>query len=276
MRYNYFLKISFIPLLLIAVIASYFIFHPYKHTIIEDFSVPLVPRNGSTFGPHGAFTFSLDQNGTFVIDGKSKFAWERSDSYKDSAIIRSTKPLPKRYKISIVVGDIDYGLDKIDGLPNDPNFPEGPQNENGCYLLSITDVLPDLPHINRWWHKHRKLVIDVDNNTGGSGMPNPIFMAYFDEDNTLVTYDGDKRIWQKEWLSAIHYQENTFYKVEIEKTRTEYILRVFSENGRLLKEAKIDFDSVWHQDHVEYFVVGDPHSNYYQGDFKIKKIILQY
>lgn len=247
-------------------------------TVLETFSSPIVAQNLKTFGPGGQFTFSLDKNGTFLIDGTSGLAWEKSDSYLDSAIIRSTNPLPPTYKISVIIGDIDYGLEKLAGLQNDPNYPEGPLNENGCYLLSITEELPNVPHTNIWWHQHRKLVIDVDNNTGGSGMPNPIFMVFFDKNNNLVAYDGDQNIWQGQWRSAVHYQPSTFYKVEVEKTSTQFILRTFSENNQLLKEAKVNLTDVWHEDglHQEYFVVGDPHENYYQGSVKIKEISLQY
>jgi len=266
----------FFSIVIIAGIAVFHFHHPFKHKIVGTFSSPMIIRNGSTFGPQGQFTFSLDQNGAFIIDGKSGVALQKADSYRDSAIIRSTKPLPKTYKISVVVGDIDYGLDKIEGLHNDPDFPEGPLNENGCYLLTITDTLPDLPHINLWWHHHRKVTIDVDNNIWGSGMPNPFFMVYFDKSNSLMAYDGDQNAWGSGWNAAIHYNANTFYRVEIEKTLKEYILRIFSENNQLLKEGKVDLGNVWNENHEEYFVVGKPHANYYQGSMKIKEISLQY
>ncbi len=262
--------------LVVAGVIGFLVHNHFKYKIVAIFSSPMTARNGSTFGPGGQFIFSLDQNGTFIIDGKSGWALEKSDSYRDSAFIRSTNPLPKTYKISAVVGDIDYGLDKIEGLHNDPDFPEGPLNENGCYLLTITDELPNAPHINLWWHRHRKVFIDVDNNVWGHGMPDPIFMGYFDKDNSLVTYDGDQDTWQKEWMAAVHYKKNVFYKVEIQKTPKEYILRIYSENNKLLEEGKVDLSKTYHADHEEYFVIGDPHSNYYQGSMKIKEISLQY
>jgi len=264
-------------LVLIVTCISRFLIQPFsKHKIVVTFLSPMTIRNGSTLGPEGQFTFSLDQNGTFIIDGTSGVAQEKSDSYRDSAFLRSTNPLPKTYKITAVVGGIDFGLDKIEGLQNDPNFPEGPLNENGCYLLTVTDTLPNAPHINLWWHHHRKVFIDVDNNIWGHGAPNPIFMGYFDKGNSLVTYDGDQNSWQNDWDAAVHYQENTFYKVEIQKTRKEYILRIFSENNQLLKEAKIDLSQIYNEDHEEYFIIGDPHSNYYQGSMKIKEVSMEY
>lgn len=275
---NKILKVAgiFLFLLIAAGIIKLSIGNHSKHTFVEKFSSPMVATNGMAFGPDGKFTFSLDQNGAFIIDGKSGLAWEKSDSYRDSAFIRSTKKLPRTYKISVVAGDIDYGLDKLDGLQDDPDFPEGPLNENGCYLLSITDTLPNAPHINRWWHQHRKLVIDVDNNVWGHGMPNPVFMVYFDQNNALNAYDGDQNYWSSEWTSAVHYKEHAFYKIEIEKTFSEFILRIYSEDNQLLKEGKVALSNIWHEGESEYFVIGDPHSNYYQGSFKIKSISLEY
>ena len=266
----------FLLILALLVVDGFIFKNFFKHKLVENFSTPILPRNGAAFGPQNQFTFSMDQNGTFIIDGKSGFAWEKSDSYRDSAFIRSTNPLPKTYKISAIVGDIDYGLDKIDGLKNDPNFSEGPLNENGCYLLTITDEAPNAPHTNIWWHQHRKLVIDVDNNIWGHGMPNPIFMVYFNKENALVAYDGNQNIWQKEWEKAVTYKEKTFYKVEVEKTSKEFILRIYSPDGHLLKEGRVNLDQIWHEDpyHEDYFAIGDPHSNYYQGSMKIKEISL--
>ncbi len=274
------MRTFFIGALVIAGIAGagFFLKNSLKTTVVETFSSPIVAQKGATFGPQNQFTFSLDQKGTFVIDGASGLAWEKSGSYRDSAIIRSTNPLPKTYKITAVVGGIDYGLENIANLSNDPEFPEGPLNENGCYLLTITDEVPNLPHTNIWWHQHRKLVIDVDNNVWGNGMPNPIFMVYFDKGNGLNAYNGAGKNWQREWTQAVTYDKNAFYKVEVERTLKEFIMRISAEDGKLLKEGRVALDQVWHAEkyYEDYFVIGDPHANYYQGSFKIKEITLQY
>lgn len=261
-----------------AVGGGFLVMKSMKTTVTETFSKSLAVHNGAAFGPQNQFTFSLDQNGTFEIDGASGLAWQKSASYKDSAIIRSTKPLPKTYKITAIVGGINYGLENIAGLPRDHEFPEGPPNENGCYLLSITDEVPNLPHTNIWWHQHRKLVIDVDNNVWGHGMPNPIFMVYFDKSNKLNAFSGEINAWQGQWLQAVTYDKDAFYKVEIERTLKEYILRISTEEGKLLKEGRVALDQVWHADkyYEDYLVIGEPHANYYQGSFKIKEITLQY
>jgi hypothetical protein len=250
----------------------------YKHHLVEDFTQSMAAQPGKPFGPQGAFTFELHRNGTFIINGHSGYAWEKSDSYKDSAFIRSTQRLPKNYKITITVGDIDYDLDKISGLGQDPEYPEGPPNENGCYLLTITDELPQGHHTNIWWHQHRKVVIDVDNNIWGHGGINPIFMVYFNSDNKLQALDGSDSQWHDQWASALTYDASGWYKVEIQKTNSHFILSVYNKEYKLIKRGIVALKDVWHGggDYPEYFVVGDPHENYYQGSVKIDQVILDY
>jgi hypothetical protein len=245
-----------------------------KSMTLEKFDKAISAAAGKQFGQENQLTFELFRNGTFDIDGRSGYALERSDSYRDSAFIRSTNKLPKTYKISIVAGEIDYNLEKIEKLPQDPEYPEGPQNENGCYLIAITDQKPEGHHTNIWWHQHRKLVIDVDNNTWGHGMPNPIFMVYFDRSNRLVAFDGQRDEWLKDWRKAVTYDPSGWYTIEIEKTKTHYILSIATQRGKILKKAKVKHQEVWNEDgfHDEYFVTGDPHENYYQGSMKIKSI----
>ena len=249
-----------------------------KRQVSENFSKEIKAVAKKRFGKDNQLTLELYRNGTFVIDGESGYAWQKSASYRDSAIIRSTKTLPKTYKVSVVVGGIDYGLENIAGLPLDPEYSEGPRNENGCYLIAITDTLPTGNHTNLWWHEHRKVAIDVDNNVWGHGMPNPIFMVYFDRNNKLLSFNGKENKWQTAWVKGVTYKLNAWYRVEIEKTKTEYILSVLSDTGELLKRASVDLKKVWNADrhHREYFVIGDPHENYYQGSLKIKEITITY
>jgi hypothetical protein len=248
----------------------------FQKQVAEEFNKALPAVSGQSFGRLNQLTFELFRNGTFEIDGDSGYAWQKSRSYRDSAFIRSTEPLPKTYKITIVAGEIDYNLDKVQKLPQDKEYPEGPQNENGVYLLAITDEKPTGHHTNIWWHQHRKVVIDVDNNTWGHGMPNPIFMVYFNRSNTLMAYDGAIDDWQHEWKKAVTYEQTTWYTIEIEKTRTQYIMSISDHKGKLLKQGRVDLKDVWHADdhHPDYFVVGDPHENYYQGAMKIRSIAM--
>ena len=231
----------------------------------------------NSFVKFNQLTFELFRQGTFVVDGQSGYALQKSGSYRDSAFIRSTNPLPETYKVSVTLGEIDYGLEKINGLPKDDEYQEGPQNENGAYLLAITDTDPKGHHDNSWWHQHRKLVIDVDNNVWGHGMPNPIFMVYFDRENRLNAFDGESDKWQKEWRRAVKYDPRAWYRADVEKTRDKYILALYNKKGALLKKAEIPISKVWHSgsQHEDYLVVGDPHENYYQGSMKIKDVTVE-
>ena len=245
-------------------------------SITETFDQAITAQEDHSFGFKNQLTFELDKNGTFLIPGNG-IAEQISESYLDSSIIRSTTPLPATYKISVIIGNINYGLENIEGIPNDPAYPEGPTNENGVYLLSIVDTLPTLPHTNLWWHQHRKVSLDVDNNVWGEGMPNPLFMVYFDTSNELVCYDGETNLWDHtNWINSIHYEENTFYKIEIEKTATNFTLRVSTEAGQLLEEGTVPLSDVWHgtDSSPDYLVIGDPHENYYQGSVTIKEITM--
>jgi len=237
--------------------------------ITENFGSSVTPTDGSKLGQYNQLTFELDENGTFEMTGNN-IARQKSVSYLDSGIIRSTSRLPATYKITVVTGNINYDLSNLNGLINDSNYSEGPLNENGVYLLTITDELPTVPHTNDWWHQHRKIVIDVDNNIWDWGMPNPIFMAYFNTSNVLYAYNESNQ-WSTDWLNGVHYEANTFYKIEIERTASSFYLRVSTEAGTLLREGSISCSSVWHNSYKpEYFALGDPHENYYQGyaDFK--------
>ncbi len=248
----------------------------FQKQVVEKFNKALPAVSGQSFGRFNQLTFELFRNGTFEIDGDSGYAWQKSRSYRDSAFIRSTQALPKTYKITIEAGEIDYTLDKVQKLPKDKEYPEGPQNENGVYLLAITDEKPTGHHTNIWWHQHRKVVIDVDNNVWGQGMPNPIFMVHFNRSNSLVAYDGAINDWQREWRKAVTYEPTQWYKIEIEKTKTQYILSIYDHKGKILKQGRVDLKEVWHADefHPDYFVVGDPHENYYQGAMKIRSIAM--
>src|SRR3989339_1039374 len=247
--------------------------------VTEEFLKPIEAVDGKSFGRKGQFTFELYRNGTFIIDGVSGYAWQRSDSYRDSAIIRSTKALPRTYKVTVVAGEVDYGLDIINGIPDDPEYKGkgGPKKFNGFYFIAIADEPPVGPHTNDWWHQHRKCVIDICNNSAGAGMPNPIFMVYFDNNNELVAFNGEKDSWEYKWEKAATYRVDQWYKIEIEKTRTRYIFSISDENGNLLKQRSIGIDKVWHGEktYPDYLVVGDPHENYYQGSMKIRSITIK-
>src|SRR5688572_19891651 len=64
---------------------------PRQTILHEDFSRPVTPASGKSFGKAGFLTLELFRGGTFDIDGSGP-AVQKSESYRDSAWIRSTHP----------------------------------------------------------------------------------------------------------------------------------------------------------------------------------------
>jgi len=123
-----------------------------------------------------------ETGGTFVKDnGKAKL---NSTRHYDGGIIRSTNPLPDKYRVEVTVSNINFGGDKNGNWEYDGKFngydgdeiadpwrfsdrsttPVPAVNENGVYFLSITDYPNPAPHNNVFIHHHRKVVMDTDNN----------------------------------------------------------------------------------------------------------------
>jgi hypothetical protein len=107
-----------------------------------------------------------------------------STRHYDAAIIRSTDPLPARYRVEVTVSNIAFGGardgdwthgGKVNGYDGDEiadpwMFREGDPTprpattQNGLYFLCITDYERPAPHNNVFIHHHRKVVMDTDNN----------------------------------------------------------------------------------------------------------------
>jgi hypothetical protein len=159
-------------------------------------------RRSSRYGEGGWLTVELygrdsdrdgvpETGGQFVSAGGA--ARLTSTRHYDGAILRSTEPLPARYRIEVTVAGIDFGGTrdgkwthgrKINGYDGDeiadPWFfrdrdptPRPAIGGNGVYFLCITDYPRPAPHNNIFIHHHRKVVMDTDNNDNGlaSGAP---------------------------------------------------------------------------------------------------------
>ena len=106
-----------------------------------------------------------------------------STRHYDGAILRSTLPLPPRYRVEVTVSSIDFGgADggsfrhgaKTNGYDGDERadpwrFTETDvepmaATDNGVYFLCITDYPRPAPHNNVFIHHHRKVVMDTDSN----------------------------------------------------------------------------------------------------------------
>jgi len=83
--------------------------------------------------------------------------------------MRSSAPLPQRYRVSLRVGYGHFGdgtgLKRLRLRPRDGRaVAHRPgRQQNGFYFLAILDALPR-PHNNTWIHHHRKVVMDTDSN----------------------------------------------------------------------------------------------------------------
>lgn len=150
-------------------------------------------RSASVYGEDGWLTVELygrDSDRDGVPETGGRFASERgvarlvSTRHYDGAIIRSTHPLPARYRVEVTVGAIAFGGPrdgqwthdgKVNGYDGDeladPWFfrdgdptPRPATTQNGLYFLCITDYARPAPHNNIFIHHHRKVVMDTDNN----------------------------------------------------------------------------------------------------------------
>jgi hypothetical protein len=153
-------------------------------------------RRSSRYGEGGWLTVELygrDSDRDGVPETGGQFVSENgvarliSTRHYDAAIIRSTEPLPLRYRVEVTVGNIRFGGardgqwthdGKVNGYDGDeiadPWFfrdgdptPRSATTQNGVYFLCITDYPRPAPHNNVFIHHHRKVVMDTDNNESG-------------------------------------------------------------------------------------------------------------
>jgi len=150
-------------------------------------------RKSYTYGESGWITVELygrdndkdgvpETGGHFQSEaGKAKLVSKR---HYDGAILRSTHPLPARYRVEVTVSNIDFGgrrdgswerSGKLNGYTgnesagpwrfrDDDLAPIPAVTQNGLYFLCITDYARPAPHNNVFIHHHRKVVMDTDNN----------------------------------------------------------------------------------------------------------------
>jgi hypothetical protein len=149
-------------------------------------------RKAFLYGEHGWLTVELygrdsDRDGTpetggklVSVGGKARLV---STRHYDAAILRSTDPLPPRYRVEVTVSNIRFGgktSDKVNGYDGDETAdpwrfddkspaPKRAVADNGVYFLCITDYPRPAPHNNVFIHHHRKVVMDTDNNDDGAG-----------------------------------------------------------------------------------------------------------
>jgi hypothetical protein len=262
----------------------------------------------------------------------------RSPEHTDATVVRTTRPLPLRYRISLRVGHADFG----DGVPGSKNGYDGGETaepwhdrdatrQNGFYWLAILDTVPR-PHNNIWIHHHRKAVIDSDNH-------HPPWMEIWDGARfvesgqrpvLMMAIDGNPAaqghpLFGKPFLSlaagqwqpsgairaADSYRPDVWYDVTIERDADRFVLEArgdFVHGGMQTYRGAIALAEhcVWHynrpgetaraeciddrpfaesestvpqwpagQGWPDYFMLGDPHANYYEGQVHYDDIRLE-
>jgi hypothetical protein len=199
----------------------------------------------------------------------------RSPAHTDATVVRPTRPLPARYKISLGVGFPSFG----DGAP--PNGYAGGESaepwlnadattQNGFYWLAILDAMPR-PHNNVYIHHHRKVVVDSDNHpkpwwidvwNGSSFVPDgshPVTMFALDGTSAGAEHSGNPFLswsngaWQPSGaIRAVDaYLPAEWYRVSIERDGPSYTIEVsgrFRFGGQTTYRATIDAAErcVWH------------------------------
>jgi hypothetical protein len=199
-----------------------------------------------------------------------------SPAHTDATVIRSSAPLPHRYRVSLRVGFPLFG----DGKPGlngyatgletaEPWWPDLADTQNGFYLLTILDAVPR-PHNNTWIHHHRKVVMDADNNqppwteiwNGDAFVVNgehPVSMRAIDGRGAASARTGKPFLayangaWQPSGAIRIvdSYLPGAWYRVAIERFDTRFTMEIsgtFRYGGDTTYRAVIDAEErcIWH------------------------------
>jgi len=223
---------------------------------------------GSPFSSHASIVVD-------PADPSNRVLRIASPAHTDATVVRPTRPLPERYRVSLRVGFANFG----DGRPGLNGYGGGETAEpwsrddataqNGFYWLTILDSVPR-PHNNTWIHHHRKVVIDSDNNFPAwtqiwdgqrlvSSGEHPVTMLAIDGRGPrtgdagapFIPYAGGA--WQPSGTIAAPdaYVDGAWYDVSIERSGTSYTIQVsgkFRYGGQTTYRATIDAAAacVWH------------------------------
>ena len=185
---------------------------------------------------------------------------------------------------------------------------------NGFYWLAILDS-PPKPHNNIWIHHHRKFVIDSWNRKDFNNTINVIALDGKSKSHQVfgkkfISYVGNR--WQR--ISDIpvdHYLPHEWYTVTFTRTALYYQYSItgnFKKVGQSTYTDRIDYrkNCVYHYNQTpeelvsdcidnssqyifnkefttwpkesaypEYFMLGEPHINYYEGNVLVDDITLE-
>lgn len=185
---------------------------------------------------------------------------------------------------------------------------------NGFYWFALMDQLPK-PHNNIWSHHHRKFVIDSWNRENNHNTINVIALDGSSETHTafgkkFISYVNGN--WKKIADTPLdNYLPNEWYKITFTRTSIFYEFSIsgkFKNAGQAIYKDKIDLrkNCVFHYNQTpvelntacvdnrektflgkiftswpinssypDYFVIGEPHINYYEGSILIDDIKLK-
>lgn len=230
-----------------------------------------------------------------------------SVQHTDGTIIRPTRALPNNYRISLRVGYPDFGDGEPAGLNGydsgdergDPWRPVSAVQENGFYWLAIWDK-ETRPHNNLDAHHHRKVVIDSDNNQRAwtdrwdasrrRWVPDgrhPVMMFALNRNRREDPVTGlppisfTRRRWDTSgsFRTIDSYLDRKWYRVSIARLGNAYTLSVEGEfrwGGRQQYTGTISGSRVFHfNGFPDYFVFGDPHINFYEGEVFYDDVTLE-
>jgi hypothetical protein len=292
---------------------------PYHVDAYDEDGAFFAERGGDTFraalssfrsfrksfpaGQDGWLTIELygrDENKDGIPESGGRFLVERGQArlvsarHTDAAILRSTAPLPPRYRVEVTVSGIDFGgRGPTNGYDGDESggpwrftdaspAPRSAVRENGVYFLCITDYARPAPHNNVFIHHHRKVVMDTDNNTDvWSSVWNPVTraaepageryvsMIWLDGSQPGTAWTGNPFVsytpggWVRDAVFVDQYLPGERYVFAIERDGASYTLSVrgrFARGGERTYTATrrfTDAPPVWHYNQTPAEYRGD-------------------
>lgn len=267
------------------------------------------------FGPHGAFTLAsysrslknpqeLLQVVADPSDPSNRVLRISSPDHTDGTILRSSRALGERYEVCARVGHIDMGTgDGLNGYDggerSDPWLAGDATRENGLYFSAVYRAVP-APGNNLRAHHERIFFVDSDNNVEGwtnifdagtqrffpSGW-HPIIMGTVDgrapatpeEGPALSTFAAGGWNPPGQLLAFDAYQDHAWYTVcvsRVENTVTMQVSGTFRYGGQTTYEGTLnDAGHLAHFHGPHYWLLGDPHTNYYEGSFLVDDLTLK-
>lgn len=231
-------------------------------------------------------------------------------AHTDGVILRPTKPLPSHYKLTYRIGYSSYGdatpANGYDGgdETGEPWVTASAVGHNGFYWLAILDQEPQ-PHNNIWMHHHRKFVIDTWDRGQFRNTVNVIASdgkSPTDErfGKQFLSFVGNE-FKSVQNVPADYFLNDQWYQVTFIRTPKQYqfeIKGMFKNTGQYTYAGTINLaekcvyhynqtpeemspacaDESWplNSAYPEYFAIGEPHINFYEGHVLVDDVRLEY